>query len=314
MAYRLIPSPTLDSIPAHIIDFAVNDAGWTESSPGRLRTAASDAGITFDVTVAYSSGAYGQLLESRIRDGETVLGVASAAVPYIQQTFLTPSKLHLFGGLGPEPFIAVVIEFGDGFFRHLYLGNLQRFGDYTGGEVISGSRHYVHNNGTDYRMHTHLYLFGGFQNSVPANECGGVRLAHADLGGEIVAPFRAATGSSSATNLTANTVFGGFRDNINDQQIARSQNTFAGVQVLVPINLYLARSANRVSPIGIPPGVRMVNMQNVGADTVISVGGKQWRCFPHFKRGGVEVPPGPSPENNMQGESSYIIGYAYLEN
>lgn len=313
MAYKLIPNPLLDDIPAHIINFAVNDVEWTQVSANRITTDRSDVGISFELAVTYNTGAYGQQLEARLIDGDTVLNRASVTVPYISQTFLTPSKLHIFSSLEPDPFLSVVVEFGNGFFRHLYLGYLQKFGDYGGGEVVSGSRHRVAGSAVNYRDTLNAYLFDGFHNTQSDATSGAVRLQHADLGGTVIAPFRAHTSRGASQNLFTNAVIGGFGNNVNDQQVARGQNTLAGVQVFTPINLYLTRTANRMIPIGVPPGVRLVNMQNIGADTAIVVGGKTWRCFPQFRRGGTSVPASGGGATMLLDETSYVVGYAHLE-
>lgn len=313
MAYRLIQTPLFQDIPDHIIDFALNDAGWSSAGTNRITTANSEPGVSFELATATGSAPSGQRLEARVLNGELILGRGVAINPYIGMTWLAPSKLHLFGNLDPEPFVAAVVEFGDGFFRHLYLGHLQKFGDYTGGEVVSGCAHYVQSAEIPFRHQANAYLFGGVQAAFESPIAGGVRIDHADVGGAIFAPFRAATSRTSGSALTANAAMGGFGDNINDQQLYRGQNTFAGVQVFNPINLLLTRPSNRCTPIGVPPGVRLVNMQNVGAGSAISVGGKSWRCYPQFRRGGTVKPANPSPSTNMTTESSYIVGYAYLE-
>src|SRR5690606_18580462 len=95
----------------------------------------------------------------------------------------------LFGAITPTPFIAAVIEYAPGFFRQLYLGYMEKIGDYTGGEVISGNTYYVGNAANLYDRNEHQYLFGGLQGAQTASQAGGVRLVHDDIGGEVYAPL-----------------------------------------------------------------------------------------------------------------------------
>lgn len=315
MAFNtLITAPTLDAIPGHIINFATSVVGWLDKGDGRIAAPDKPDDLEFRVERVSTTGSYGERLELGLMRGVDRLQYAVIPSPYIEQIFLTPTRLYIFGDLEPEPYISAVIEYGDGFFRHLYLGYIQKMGDYGGGEVIAGSRHYVYNNALNYRETAHQYLFGGIQRAWNDNASGGVRLDHLDIGGDVIAPFKAKESRADSSNLAPNSVVGGFGDTVNDQQVGRGQNTYAGVQIFNPINLHLVRGNNHISPIGAPPGVRLVNISNIPVGGTINVGGKNWRCFPQFKKGGTSIPASDGPTTLMYNETSYIVGYAYLEN
>jgi len=315
MAYTLVDNPTHATIPQHIIDFAVHTAGWLSAGANRISAPGADAGISFQLEHTVASTPHQYRTVARLMDASTTLTTATIAAPYINRVSQSPSKLHLFGGLLPVPFIAVVVEYAPGFYRHLYLGHMEKLGNYEGGEVICGSHHFVRNWSVNYNVNEHQYLFSGFQAAWAEGSCGGIRMKHAEVGGTILAPFRASgTRDLLGTDFRVNGVFGGYHDHINDQQIVRASNTFAAVQVLVPPNLYLARPLSRISPIGRPGGVRLVNMTNLDGAAPIVVGGKTWRCFPQFRKSEQNwVNDSPAPADNMSSETSFNIGYAYLE-
>lgn len=312
MAYQRIDVVTHDTIPQQIVDFAEQQAGWLSAGPLSVRAPGSDPNVHFKIERRIGETRYPNGLTGRVISNGVELFAFSSTTPYVKLTAQAPTKMHLFGGLDPEPYIAAVIEYSPGFFRHFYIGYLEKLGNYAGGEVGCGSGFYNYNTAT-YDHDYNQYLFGGFQRLFASGDSGGVRLVHEDLGGELGATFRANSSRGSYdANLAEDRVIGGFRSNINDQQVARGQVTYAGLQILVPVNLYLTRPQSRLVPIGRPAGVRMVNMSNLDPAAPVTVGGKKWRCFPQFKKGGSGSVGGPSAYN-INDESSYVIGYAYLE-
>lgn len=313
MAYQLISGPTFADLPTHIIGFAVNTLGWSNPSSGQIVIPDSDADLVVSIdTQQVSTGNYRNRLRARMYKESTLLTTTYCPSPYIAQNYLEPVALHLFGGEDEQPWLAAVVEYGNvSIFRHLYIGRLNAFGSYDGGEVVCGSAHRTQPTLTiNYRDNWHQHLFCGTQSLWGAAESGGVRLAHSDLGGEILAPFRAQTSETSA--MATDCVIGGFSNNINDPYIARGQNTFAGVRIFNPINLYLTRPQARFCPIGWPPGVRLVSMTDLGPNSIITVANQTWRCFPQFKKGATSISSGSS-NTFMADETSYTVGLAYLE-
>jgi hypothetical protein len=232
-------------------------------------------------------------------------------------TFVAPTKLILFSGLLPEPYLAIVVEFGFNLYRHLYLGNMEKNGAYGGGEVIAGS--IWGNQWTSTvipwdDITVHQYPFSSYQGTMAASGAGGVRIEHADN----PTPWRSFFTTSTVTpqsNLTlaAAGVMGGFRDSVNDIYMARGKNSFAGASMLVPINLYAVRPSNMLSHIGRPAGVRMINMENIEPATSLTVGSKTWRCFPAFRKSSATSIARPVTSWPPD-ETSYYVGYAYQEN
>ncbi|QPZ53255.1 virion structural protein [Achromobacter phage vB_AchrS_AchV4] len=311
MSYALIANPTNGTLAQIIVDFATQTLGWTAVGADGVRPPGGDPTISYKLNTSTAAKPLEFRLTISLMSGTTVLQQAITAAPHIANVSQTPTKMHLFGAVGATPFIAAVIEYSPGYFRHVYLGTMEKLGNYTSGEVIAAATVTPYFSAGRYDYDPNQYLFSGLQGCWPAATSGGVRMTHAELGGTILAPFRAQT-TRRADNLIVNTAMGGFKDNINDQQIARATNTFAGAQLLVPVNLYLVRPSSRVLPIGRPAGVRMVNMTNLDPSTPIVVGNKTWRCFPQFRKADPTFPTGPNGTGQLA-ESSWVVGYAYLE-
>jgi len=226
-----------------------------------------------------------------------------------------PSKVHLFSD---GTFIHIVVEYGFNSYRHLYYGHMDILGGYTGGEVIAGSSF---NNSSaylsypiDYRHVANQYLFTSNQSGLALADCGGVNVNHADN----PTPWRRFRGPSSGVasdGFTGVEALGGFKDDVNDGYLARGFATYAGVNLLVPINLYTplgsGSSVDHI-PIGRPAGIRMVNMTGIEPGEQLTIGSENWRCFPAFRKSDAQSVAG-TPSGWGVSETSYVVGYALLE-
>lgn len=310
MAYLLNTTPTLETIPQDIISFAINALGWTEISTGVVAAPGADAGVGFEVSYDLVEGAnirYRQQLRIHlVKDGVRV-NSTPICVPYVAGVHQPPTRLHLLGGQESAPYLGVAIEFSPGFFRHGYLGYMEKIGTYGGGEITTSS-YFIKKDGSNRSyVDVHKYPFSGdYAGKSIVGSC--VRIIHPDVGGDGLVLVAAHDGRS-AGSLVANRALGGFLDNINDGKLANGLSTFAGSSILIPINMYRTLEANRVQPIGRPAGVRMIRMDYIDIAQTISVGGKTWRCFPVFKK---HMTTSVSTANYSD-ETSYIVGMAYLE-
>lgn len=310
MAYLVNTTPTLETIPQDIISFAVNVLGWSEISTGVVAAPGADAGVGFEVSydlVGAANSRYQQQLRIHlVKDGVRV-NSTPICVPYVAGVYQPPTRLHLLGGQESAPYLGVAIEFSPGFFRHGYLGYMEKIGTYGGGEITTSS-YFIKNNGFNKSYaDNHKYPFSGDYNGKSIEEsC--VRILHPDVGGDGLVLVAAHSGRT-AGSLVANRALGGFLDNINDGKLANGLSTFAGSSILIPVNMYRTLEANRVQPIGRPAGVRMIRMDYIDIAQTISVGGKTWRCFPVFKK----YMTTSVDTSNYSDETSYIVGMAYLE-
>jgi len=283
-------------------------------------------------------------LESTAKDAAnpalTVRAAGGAANDFVQvrsprigtgmTTYVSPiiSKVHLFGSAAPygdgEPFIAVVLEFGFNSYRHVYIGNMVKLGDYQGGEVISGNNFVelfvINTRGNNsFASNNNQYLFSAHHEKALNQGVGGVYVDHPDSS----TLFRRFSGtyyasSSSLSLLGPGTVIGGWQDNVNTGLATRGVMTYAAGAILTPVNLYTPSGAfgadYRYRALGYVAGVRMVRMDAIEPGAEIEVGGRRWKVFPEFARDTRQTTPRDTPANpfnNFLYETSYMAGLAY---
>lgn len=312
MAYYVNTSPTLEGIPQDIINFAVNTLGWVELSPGIIAAPGADAGIGFKVDVATNGPTrYRDRVNAyTMKDGAVFGEYGAAYVPYIGNNYVSPTRLHLFGATSGPRYIGAAIEFTPGLYRHLYLGYMEKLGNYGGGEIVSGS-HWCKGSTSSFSSTSteHKYPFGGIIGGPPLGySMGSMRAVHGELGGEVSLPGWASNGKGSNSFPPPDRTIGGMGDNILETALEVGVAPLAGSNLLTPINMFRTLPSARYQPLGRPAGVRMIMIGNIDPAAPISVGGKTWRCFPVFKKG-----PWGGVGNNYSDESSYNIGIAYLE-
>lgn len=328
----------LTDVPALVKAFA-DARGWTtggtSASPEFLRPGGTR---TFKMAVSVVGAAHNISLFNkdipahktstdmpRLNGYEGTPGVPTSILP----TVMLPTKLHLLGNdlSGGKPlFIAIIIECGFNLYRHLYLGNMVKMGNYTGGEVISSNHSRFSNSSSVFTMNWAAYtsrrlLFGG-NHSLAVDDFGGVYVDHAD-NPTTFRRFRF-TNPGSQVQVDGLEVIGGNGDGMNDELVGRAKATFAGTSLLVPCNLYIGRATGRadgrLSAIGQPSGARLFNMQGVDPGSQVDIGGKLWRCFPELAKNEVEnIPQGRNSDGSVNTaryaahESSFMAGLAYAE-
>lgn len=257
---------------------------------------------------------------ARIRS--PILGSATGGAAVRQ----TPTKLFLIGMLDPEPYIAIVVQYGYNLYRHLYLGNLEKQGTFEGGSIIAAQ-----NGGADPKSSSGNYWWGNLSfcqwmfssthlnTAFPRPNAGGVYVVASD-NAVSWRHFKSATTTNNASNLVDSfdgaEALGGMGDNVNDQYVPRGKAALAGANVLVPINIVLSRklaSEVRFKPVGIATGVRMLNIQELESEDTVDIAGDTWYSFPAIsKRSDNNMPTGTlAGQRYYQFESSYYFGYAY---
>lgn len=234
-----------------------------------------------------------------------------------------PTKLFLIGMITPEPYIAIVVEYGYNLYRHLYLGYLEKQGDFEGGVCISGTCGPFTTSSGEFDFYgddSQQYLFNANQKMWAANQSGGVLVIDAD-NPTAWRNFRSANpAQSNPVNLylafNGQEVLGGYKDSINDPYLGKAKAQMAGANVLVPINLVLTRMLTtdfRLKPIGIPTGVRLINVQEIEPQAAMEIGGDDWYSFAAARKSSATRYPRPTTNGNFYrtDETSFYIGYAY---
>lgn len=315
MAYQQIFVTSIMDIPAVVATFAAQN-GWTVSGQ-KFR---HGSGVEFTLA-AQINGFDHQLFWS-----STDPRVTSKA--YIQSPKLKgteavpdvsiPSSVHLFADMDPEPHLVIVVEYGFNSYRHLYLGYLEKFGFENGGEVISATGFPSSSNrffyGVHWRSDLVQFLFSAHGHLFGENDTGGVLVDHPNN------PikwrrFYGATGVEPNRFHSGNEAIGGFKDDINDGYLVRGRNSAAGINLLVPNNLYATIGtglAAQFVPIGAPAGIRMVNMTDLDPKAIVPIGTDEWMVFPAICKGGEYA--NWSPGGWGLEETSFILGYAYRKN
>lgn len=325
MAYTTASVSSLSSIPALASAFAISQ-GWTVNtsvpatpiftppvagSPIAFQLSAIVSGTTHDLRWA-ASGSGIPTSSANIRSPR--MAPASGSTPVVPN----PTAVHMFISPAPSdnPYFAIVVQYGPNWFRHLYLGVMEKLGNYSGGEVIAGctvlpDANATLNLGIDDGVH---HLFQGRSDIWADTLCGGVRVSHAD-NPNTWRKFR--TGKTDLfALLNANGAFGGYCDSINDGPFMRSEAAYAGVNILNPVNLYATQPITgdmNFVPLGRPPGIRHVHMKNLDPLQSISIGSKVWRVFPSISKSELTTMPRGTANFRTQ-ESSHWFGYAYPEN
>lgn len=320
MAYQTHVISAITDIPAKVHAFATSigmTVTGTTAAPIVARPGGSTIGFKLEATVSgydHSLTWTGQdaVVTSKAKIVSPKM-YGTTAVPLVS----LPSKLHLFGKSSPKAFLAIVIEYGDNLFRHLYFGTMEIAGSYTGGEVVSGASFKSSPNGYDYPMSfrpSHNYLFSARGRLFPIAESGGLRAVHASN----PVSWRRFFGSENylpSVDMGNGAALGGFSDDVNDGYVARGRSPFAGVTVLAPINLLASMPLTGDSyyvPLGRPAGIRMVNMQDIDPGAQIALGTDNWRAFPVFSKSASQTVQQASGGWGA-GETSYFVGYAYPE-
>lgn len=325
MGYQEHTVTSMTEIPVLVADFA-EDLGWDRSGlvlrhpdfgglgvPGGLTFTLSATSIAVSVACAAPGN------QAFVR--QPILADAGNPAGYN----VDPTKLMLIGMMTPEPYIAVVIQFGYNLYRHLYLGFMEKFGDYTGGEVIAGhngpmitqnasSRSWLDNRITQ-------PLFRGQRSDITNRvNCGGVHIEHADNTATwryfrtvdvVLSTFRPDDMYDGAEAI------GGFGDSYNDMFVARGVNALAGASILSPINLFTTLPVTddvRYIPIGRPAGVRLINIAGLDPEAVTTIGDETWRSFAALSKRterSMVSWDGSTSARYRSYETSYNLGYAY---
>lgn len=267
---------------------------------------------------------------------------------------LTPSKVTMFGfhptGAWTQgqknPWIALVFTYEFNYYRHVYLGHMDRAGGYTGGEVMSIA------NGPDYRVPAYgipvptpvkqrdsafAHHFGAnnkMASTGPNPTLPGVPLVHVahannpypyrpltalsfyDTGNAVLGPAEPLPGGVMPGWPAF--ALGGFGDGPNDPLMEMSHGEACNAHILTPINLYMTDLSGRYVPLGSPAGIRFANMRDIAPEQSIAIGNDLWRVFPEIHRSVEPLTRATMDTTDGLGQkrrqSSWLVGYAYPEN
>lgn len=319
MAYSDYAISSVTDIPANVIAFAAS-LGWITNDS----TLQANAGaLPFTISASKGTGSGTGVFDTVTLTGPNGTNPAVLCSPRWPTTAgdkntltpLAPTKLMLHGTLEPVPFIAISIAYGFNLYRHMYVGVLEKLGNYAGGDVISASN-FRRNNYLEYNETViysnddgHSFLFRGRTDYNNTSNCGGVKVEHAD-NPNTWRQFRHSAGFNTNWDWGNTEVFGGFGDSVLESYLARAQMSFSNGVIMVQINLFATETGNRLRPLGRVPGVRMVDLSDIEPESSFALGSESWRVIPVF---GKYAADGSSYSNYLPltKDNSFNIGYAF---
>lgn len=302
-------STTLEVVEA-MVDFAQNLAGWTASmtssntgtftAPGKDRSFTASSVVTswpltpdaptiyLNLTGTPPTGYERSLTFFR----QTTQGNTSGTIGG------PPSRVDLFGRSSPTPFIVAAVETQPGSFRHLYMGYVEQFAPFSGGEIISGCpdpyqwglvRGYEYHGFRTPSLFEYSVVDG---DGWPSTYSGGINI----------------NGTFAKFRRDGLFVEGGPRRR-SMLSALRTINAFSGYTPLNPINLYYGTESSTQNywiPIGTPAGVRTLSMTNFFPGQQVTLPDESaWRVYPLRKKG-------PNSTSTGNPETSGTYGFAFL--
>lgn len=256
----------------------------------------------FDGIPPYSSTLLDSLPgNSGIRYTDALINNASEpAVRHIQQVAGPYPNVHLFSN-DPSTYLHVAIEVQAGIWKHLMVGNLIKFGTWTGGGYYGAQSWSLGNSVIDNPGSTqHSFPFDNNQSFAPERQW----TVHYQDGGA------ANWIQCSAAPVTLNSVVrqagrGSFRGGAGYLFKVYPESPFSGRIPLGPI--LIGRRRTEDSPathrwIGQVPDVRQLNITNVAPAESLMIGSDEWVCFPLVAKQGA-----------VNQYSSQVEGVAYLK-
>jgi len=285
MAYTSFSPSGFAETLSQIAAFLSSDMGWSASYDSGAEQAtivpkANEA--TFVLGYYYDDEYTGNWITCQVSKGGNVFTANVNMMPAV-------SKVWIFAGSTPEPWCHVVIRSAPGDYHHLYFGYLERYGAWSCGAVADGT---LWDSSYRYResafhVHNHM-LFSGesyWAFSTAAEKMGGVLLEGVNVS-KGIARFARATGSYSISSYPDDAsayaaAYGGFKDHANGGLVSQGTPLHNGITPMTPILLTADFDLNgNRTPIGSPPGVRMVNITDYNPEDVVTFGADQYQLFP----------------------------------
>lgn len=331
MALSLQSITAMSDIPPLVDTFAVA-RGWATIVNGTQRVLTNPV-TSFPTGIDIVPTTYGEQLELEADplNASPPQRFATSQQPHLlgslnNPDISDPTQLFLFGGTeNAVPYIAGVIEFGFNNYRHFYIGGLNKYGTYTGGDVVNSNFHRNLQDDTRYAFNVsdNKMLFSGYQNRLDTEDTGFVRVIETEVqtafpGQELFEFDQNPTNLQRDGDPAPGRVFGGNGDRVNSVYTHNAQSHFATASLIGPVNIYLALSNSpvRYVPLGYVSGARMINVADIEPGTRVTIAGVNWRVFPEFRRSSdARIFGGVSGGGRAwaDAENSHYYGMAYAE-
>ncbi len=214
------------------------------------------------------------------------------------------TKVFMFGG---DEYVHVVIEMAGGVFRHISFGEIDKLGEWEGGTYFDATYWSLSAPATYLWQSSSSPIFdaGSGVDFVGALRCDIPQDGRSDAWALFRhnAAFRAETGLYRGESNSASTP-----SYLTSQMYERNDPPFSGQIALGTIRADVLRNGGALSPAGVFPDVRYVNMARYSPGQEITVGSDVWKVFPMARKG---VGSG-TPSNPLYGQSfSHNHAYAF---
>lgn len=311
MAFQTGTSTSIENLLQTLSTFLVAN-GWTQDfattgDPGLIAFSKNSVFVAFQYTESIDNGVMAMYQSTSNDDGTNVWlstgdsgnGVASTNRTLFDSQrcvneFAGPHSNYWFFENDSNPaYIHVVVEVDAGRFRHFGFGEIDKIGDWVGGEYCYGH----------YWSQTTTFI------DDPKASSHHIGLDGLGVGGAVqfnsTMRIDGHTGEPSAATIWANLVMSTSEGNdragnqrwsgLAGWRAGREWNTFAGYRIsqataytpLVPIPIEVVNfdsAPDSVYRVGYQADVRMANIGNLDPGQIITIAGDQWYFFPWVRK------------------------------
>lgn len=288
MAFATLAPSTFAELISQTVNFAVNSLGWTDSSGATIvpKTGGATFALTEGGAAPLEDTDRGYWVKCDVTEGAQSFHCTLDTMPAVGQCWL-------FGGNAPEPWLHVVVSSAPGDYHHIYLGFLERYGDWTGG-AIADATYWVRGTGYTfenrrsrwYDDYNHMLFSaldsGRFRWFPSGRQAGGVLVSHA---GAPAPPGRFEGATSTLPgyprDLGMYRIEGGVVDIGNRGLVIPGLTSFNGVEPLAPFVLRGDFEYDGFTvPLGAVAGIRMANIDDIDPEALLDFGGRTFQVFP----------------------------------
>lgn len=198
-----------------------------------------------------------------------------------------PMNYHAFAHAAPDV-IVFVVEFQPGMFQWIMLGEVKKYGTWTGGGIVAASCAYVRAN-TSFNAAANTFSISG------ASYCRTYAPFHYQAGGYYNGYGDENTNSMLHAEVDAQTwlksgTYSGdtklVQGNMYSSPLnSRSPNTFNALGVMTPLWLFTANGSHQTI-LGVLEHVRQLPIDNFSPGDIFTLGGDRWMVFPYFEKNG----------------------------
>lgn len=203
--------------------------------------------------------------------------------PYTSYHFFTDS-------VASATYIHAVLEYDSGLHRHMSFGNLNKVGDWTGGEYACGHSWDTGTNSDNPLFDGHSFLFEAVTDA-SASLHGTIRcvgLPGQDADSKYGVVWGGTSPGNDGNGDPRVNIVGGFRDGpLMNAFGGLVTNPANGFVALIPVPVFYLNTTptpDELTLLGYAPDMRYVNMTNLEPGAVYTVGSERWRVFPFTRK------------------------------